>query len=477
MGFSSISFLFIFMPAAVLLYWIINKFFASKASNIALLVFSYVFLAWLNIDAMWLFLLLSLIVYLLGNVVYYQLRQPESRGSLKIWMICIQVCILGYLLVAKYLGFVVSAISELSGGGLSLPKILVPVGVSFFVFGAVSYVVDIYKGFAKPGNIIDALLYFSFFPKVVSGPIVLWRDFESQISSRNTTSSIVSEGVDRIIVGLAKKVIIADSLGAQIAIIDAQAGGSGIDCPTFWLKSVMYFFQIYFDFSGYSDIAIGLSQIFGFNIKENFKFPYLSTSVSEFWRRWHISLGSWFREYLYIPMGGSRTGNVYFNLFVVFVLTGIWHGANFTFWIWGIYNGVFVMLERLVHNRTWYIKTPSLVKWMFTIFVVFWGWVIFSSDSVADFGNVTRSMLRGSDSGAVTFSWHYYLSQKNIILLAVAALGSVIGVFGLSDRILASFSSNVWLVTLRKIALLILLYITVVFAVSSSYSPFLYFQF
>lgn len=316
-------------------------------------------------------------------------------------------------------------------------------------------------------------MFLSLFPKVISGPIVLWRDFQPQLAQRpEPDADDAAEGLRRIIIGYSKKAILADTFGAQIARIDGVLLAGGVDTPTMWLRALLYFFQLYYDFSGYSDIAIGLCRVFGFSIKENFNFPYISTSITEFWRRWHISLGSWFREYVYFPLGGNRRGNVYLNLFVVFLLTGIWHGANWTFLLWGVINGVFVVAERYVRNKKWYQRIPSVVKWAFTMAVVYFVWIMFMASDVSDAFSTYAALFAASP--AVNFTWRYFLTRKLAVLLVIAALGSVVGALPMSEerrkRLLAPAP---W-----KLAVYLVLFaVSVLFVVNSSYSPFLYFQF
>ncbi|MGN0789741.1 MAG: MBOAT family O-acyltransferase, partial [Christensenellales bacterium] len=249
------------------------------------------------------------------------------------------------------------------------PKSFVaPLGISFITFSAISYLADIYKGKAESGNLIDCLLYMTFFPKVVSGPIVLWRDFKEQIRSKDINFNNFVEGLNRLMIGFAKKLILADTFGACIA----SATGA-IDIPTAFGVSILFMLQIYYDFSGYSDIAIGLSKMLGIGVKENFNFPYLSTSISDFWRRWHVSLGTWFREYVYIPLGGNRKGTkrTIINIAIVFLLTGIWHGAGWTYILWGAINGFCNIIEKLIADKKFYVKTPTVIKWVLTMAITF----------------------------------------------------------------------------------------------------------
>lgn len=351
-----------------------------------------------------------------------------------------------------------------------------PIGISFVTFEAISYLVDIYRKDAEPGSLLDVFTFLSFFPKLVSGPIILWKDFSRQLPERTVELAAVTNGIDRIIIGLAKKVIIADYFGERISAINSGIAVSGFDAPTMWLRALLYFFEIYYDFAGYSDIAIGLCQIFGFSVKENFNSPYISASISEFWRRWHISLGSWFREYIYIPLGGNRRGNVYVNLFVVFLLTGIWHGANNTFIIWGIMHGICSVIERMIRNKEWYRKTPAFLKWLVTMVIVFIGWIIFMSSGVKAAMKAIFALAGIGVSSNVNFGWQYFLTRKTMILLIAAAIGSVTGAFRLPETVRRWQGTNTYIIV-KRVLLLALLVIDILFVVNSSYSPFIYFQF
>ncbi len=257
----------------------------------------------------------------------------------------------------------------------SKASVVAPIGISFITFSAISYLADIRRGDADCKSLIDCALYLCFFPKVISGPIVLWKDFSPQCGAKKLTLDKAFEGVERIMTGFAKKLIIADTFGACIA----KTAAAAIDVPTAWGVNLLFMFQLYFDFSGYSDIAVGLGKLLGYEMKENFNFPYLSTSITDFWRRWHISLGTWFKEYIYIPLGGSRKGKArtVINLAAVFLLTGLWHGASWTFVLWGLINGLFRILEKLAENSGLYKAIPSVVKWLVTTVIVYFCWIVF----------------------------------------------------------------------------------------------------
>ncbi len=472
MGFTAQTFLFIFLPLSIVAYLLCTRLHRPLLNNILLALMSLAFYVFCGLHALVVFLGLIVFVYLMGVLIGYA-RQAAGEKASRRWMALGAAALVALLFLCKYLTFLLDTLSALLPLELSFDGLIVPAGLSFIVFESISYLVDISRGLATPGSPLDAFVFLSLFPKVISGPIVLWRDFQPQLAQRpEPDADDVAEGLRRIIIGYSKKAILADTFGAQIARIDGVLLAGGVDTPTMWLRALLYFFQLYYDFSGYSDIAIGLCRVFGFSIKENFNFPYISTSITEFWRRWHISLGSWFREYVYFPLGGNRRGNVYLNLFVVFLLTGIWHGANWTFLLWGVINGVFVVAERYVRNKKWYQRIPSVVKWAFTMAVVYFVWIMFMASDVSDAFSTYAALFAASP--AVNFTWRYFLTRKLAVLLVIAALGSVAGALPMSEE----RRKRLWAPAPWKLAVYLVLFaVSVLFVVNSSYSPFLYFQF
>lgn len=347
-------------------------------------------------------------------------------------------------------------------------------GISFITFSAISYLADICKGKAEPGKLIDCILYLTFFPKVVSGPIVLWRDFQPQIPRRRMTMEGFSEGAQRMMMGFAKKLILADTFGTCVA-----SASAAVDVPTAWGIGLLYMLQIYYDFSGYSDAALGLSRMLGFEFKENFDFPYISTSITEFWRRWHISLGTWFREYIYFPLGGSRAGTArtLVNIGVVFLLTGVWHGAGWTYMLWGILNGLCNIAEKLLKDNRLYQRTPKLLKWAATMTVTYFAWELFRFEDFSAclrwFG-VMFGLVRFE---SIPYGWQYYFDLRMIVLAVVGILGAT--VWGL-PRVQAAykrFTGSRWGYLVHGLVLVVLFGISILFMVNSKYSPFIYFQY
>ena len=369
MVFSSAIFLLAFLP----IVFISNYFIKKEYSNYLLLIASLIFYAWGEP-----YLVLLMIFSILVNWFFGLLIDKTCNTSRKLILaggIIIDLSILGYF---KYAGFFVKIINFAVGSNLfPIPKISLPIGISFFTFQAISYIVDVYRGDTEASNNpVNVALYISFFPQLIAGPIVKYRDINKQIEQRSIRWDEVSDGFKRFIYGLGKKVIISNVLGSLVDTIYANEIGT-ISSVVAWLGAFAYTFQIYYDFSGYSDMAIGLGKMFGFNILENFNYPYLSGSITEFWRRWHISLGSWFREYLYIPLGGNRKGVIrtYLNLVAVFFFTGLWHGADLSFIIWGLYHGFFTILERAGFKKI--LDKSKILSIIATFFVVTIGWVMF----------------------------------------------------------------------------------------------------
>ena len=435
---------------------------------------SLVFYFWANKETVLFFIVIVLYVFAAGQMIDKKHKETENKSKKQILLPII--LLIGVLTFYKYVALIAEWINSLSDKDLIRTKDLIaPIGLSFVIFEAISYLVDIYRGDAEAGSLLDCFTFLSLFPKLVSGPIVFWKDFKPQLSNRRSSGEQIISGIDRIIIGYAKKAILADTLGAQIALINNGIAVGGVDIPTMWLRALLYFFQLYLDFSGYSDIALGLCRIFGFRIKENFNYPYLSESVTEFWRRWHISLGTWFREYVYIPLGGNRKGNVYIHLLAVFLLTGLWHGTGLQFLAWGAAHGVLIVLERMVRNRFWYKKIPSVVKWFFTILFVFFAWILFMSKNLSVAGNTYTAMFVSAAS-SVNFTWRYYLTNRTIVFLTITIICHLFCIGKVKEKA-ESFLASVTGDIIKKVFLLLLFVADVLYIVNSTYSPFLYFQF
>lgn len=478
MGFTEMTFLFVFMPVTIITYLIIDKLFHNNVVNNAVLVFfSFLFYFWSGKETLVVFAATGILVFFAGNAIE-SAKEDSTEKQTRKKCVVISVTLLASLLIFyKYIALISNWIRSIGDiGYIHLGSVIAPIGISFVVFEAISYLIDIYRCDAKAGTLLECFTFLSLFPKLVSGPIVLWKDFQPQLRERKTSGETIAQGIDRIIIGYAKKAIIADTFATQIININGALTVSGVDVQTMWLRAVLYFFQLYFDFAGYSDIAIGLCDIFGFSIKENFHYPYLSQSISEFWRRWHISLGAWFREYIYIPMGGNRKGNVYFHLFIVFLLTGIWHGTGIQFWVWGGIHGILVVLERSLRNKRWYQKIPGFIKWGCTVVCVFFAWIVFMSKDLASAGQSIRAMFIPMTTDPVNFTWQFYLSRRIGLFLIIAILGQMTGVDVINRHIQKLTEKNIGRVV-KRVILLSLFIVDILYIVSSTYRPFIYFQF
>ena len=456
MIFSSAEFLFLFLPCTLLLYYI--PFFRSlRSRNTLLLLVSLFFYAWGEPVYVLLLMLSILVNWLLGGQVGAD--KPHRRAAL-IGAVAFN---LSGLFVFKYLGFVCENLGLL---GLPVPavQLALPIGISFYTFQAMSYVVDVYRGKSPAQrSVLDVGLYVAFFPQLIAGPIVRYETVALEIHNRVSSWADFCDGVPRLIVGLGKKCILANSMAL---VADGAFNTYAPSAPMAWLGALAYALQIYFDFSGYSDMAIGMGRMFGFHFLENFNRPYLAVSITDFWRRWHISLSTWFRDYVYIPLGGNRTGpgRHLFNLFVVWMLTGIWHGANWTFMLWGLGYFLLLMAEKYGHadRRLGVLRRP------YTLLCVLLLWVLFRAENLGHAGRYFAAMFAGDWSGCGDFL--YYFSNMKVYL--GAALLCCLPVDRLWRRL--PEGPRAWLESAGQ-AVLLLLVLT--YVVSSTYNPFIYFNF
>ncbi|MBO4898184.1 MAG: MBOAT family protein [Clostridia bacterium] len=463
MVFSSSVFLFGFLPVALIFYYLVFKN-SRTCQNVFLFIISIFFYAW-GEPVFVLVMLLSILVNWFCALIMAKHGADLKRK--KAWLIVGIVFDILVLFVFKYLNFFAENIGYLFSADLKLRKIALPIGISFFTFQAMSYIIDVYRGkkdFQK--NPLYVGLYIALFPQLIAGPIVRYETVADQIQNREETWELFSNGTERFIVGLGKKAILANSL----AVIADAAFSPNV--PVFsmaWLGALAYTLQIFFDFSAYSDMAIGLGKMFGFKFEENFNRPYLSKSISDFWRRWHISMGTWFRDYVYFPLGGSREGKgrTIFNLFVVWLLTGLWHGANWTFIVWGLFYFVFISIEKLT-------KAESKIKFaplghIYTLFLVIIGWVLFRSDSIKYALSYIKSMFG--------FSGDFGLAKLYIKENAVILASSVIACLPIADFVKRFKKREAFYLTAKFICLLLILVISVSYIVKGTYNPFIYFNF
>lgn len=467
MNFTSVLFMFVFFPAVILGFYLSlifeNKFcFIKKIrlSDFFVILASILFYAWSIFEHVIYFGVYILILYILGLLIR---KCKFKRVFMAFGVIFSLYVIFNY----KYFALL----------GITRDNLIAPIGLSFITFSAISYIVDIYKNKEISLNIIDTYMYFLFFPKVVSGPIIKFKEFSRQIRIRTYSSDKFIEGVNQIIIGLAKKVIIADTFGLTIAHVKNYLY-SGIDIPTAIGIVILYSLQLYYDFSGYSDMAIGLSKLFGFEFEKNFDYPYTSLSITEFWRRWHISLGSWFKEYVYIPLGGNRVGKfrTLINLYVVFILTGIWHGAGLNYIIWGAIHGFFRVLEKVLAGKKIYSNIPKSIKYIITTLIVVLCWQFFMFKDLNEIKYFTNIILGIKKFAKIPFSYYYYFNKRIIFLFVVAVFCATIMRFINFDKHFKNINQNIKLI-IRETLHIGLFFICILFLINSTYSPFIYFQY
>ncbi len=473
MLFSSLTFLFVFLPLLIFVYYI----FPQKYRNYILIFFSLIFYAWGGFSYT-VILITSIIVNFLF-VKYIKKSQNHKKIILKIGLIFNIIIIV----VFKYLDFFIENINEIGILKLinfnEIPKknIILPLGISFFTFQQMSLLWDVYRDKkTEKSNLLDISLYISLFPQLIAGPIVRYNDIINQIKNRIETLELFRSGVQKFIIGLFKKIIFANTFGSVAdAIMDSQI--ENISTPVAWLGIISYSFQIYFDFSGYSDMAIGLGRMFGFRILENFNFPYISKSITEFWRRWHISLSSWFRDYVYIPLGGNRNGiyRTYFNLFAVFLLTGFWHGATWSFIFWGLFHGIFITTEKIGLNKI-LNKVPKIFSWIYTMLVVIIGWVMFRIEILQNAFDYIKKMFGfGISTNDNFFS---YINKELIIIMILATISSTTFFEKINLKLIKNSlaNTNIYKIIINFIFIFMFLY-SIIYINSGSYNPFIYFRF
>ncbi|WP_066890518.1 MBOAT family O-acyltransferase [Clostridium nigeriense] len=477
MVFSSSIFIFIFLPLVIFLYYLCDK----KVRNYILLLASLVFYACGGISYLKILLVSILINYIFGVLIdSLDIKENSSNNKRKFNKLkktCLAIGVflnLGLLFYYKYYDFFLENLNMVLGSNIQFKNIVLPIGISFFTFQGMSYIIDIYRKDAKVNrNLFSVALYISLFPQLVAGPIVKYKSVDKEIRKREESVGEFSYGISRFVIGLAKKVIIADVLGGVADEVFILVNTSGIDIITAWLGAICYSLQIYFDFSGYSDMAIGIGHFFGFKFIENFNYPYISKSITEFWRRWHISLSTWFKEYLYIPLGGNRTGNVYFNLFIVFLVTGLWHGASWNFVIWGLWHGLFIIMERFARDKEWYKNIPSGIKAFSTLFIVLIGWVLFKADNLSTAMKYLSTMFGLISFNNITFEVSYFIQVKTMFLIVVGIIFST----PILKIVVSKYKEKRYFETVKNILIILLFIIALIFMINSTYSPFIYFQF
>ncbi len=463
MVFSSLLFLFYFLPIVLIIYFLAPK----KHRNLVLFISSLFFYAW-GEPIYVLTMLGSIAVNFMFGLKLDKAESPEKKKKLLTWDIVFNLAILVFF---KYTNFFIDTINIVLPCDIPLLNVTLPIGISFYTFQTMSYVIDVYRGKVNSQkNFINFGTYVALFPQLIAGPIVRYRTIDEQLSNRRETIEGFSAGIMRFSVGLAKKVLLADTIGMLWNTIHATEI-SDLSCLSAWLGIVAFAFQIYFDFSGYSDMAIGLGKMFGFTFEENFKYPYISKSVTEFWRRWHISLGTWFKEYVYIPLGGNRVSKsrMRLNLLIVWGLTGFWHGASFNFIAWGLYYGILLMIEKefLLKGLS---KLPAWIQTAYTFILVLFGWVLFSADNLWEAVRYLGAMFCIGGGGFASANFIYDFSS-NLILLAIGTFACLPYTAALGRKYLAKSPSY------AMIPAAVGMLLCIIYMVGSSYSPFLYFRF
>ncbi len=475
MVFSSIVFLCIFLPAVILLYYLCPK----PLRNFFLLLSSLLFYAWGEPKYVVIMLFSTVFDYCNGRILEW-LDTKGNRQVLKKIVLAVSAAgNLGILCFFKYTDFVIDTVNSLTGSSFPLRDIALPIGISFYTFQTMSYTIDVYRGRVKAQhNVISFGMYVCMFPQLIAGPIVRYSDIQQEMDTRCTSSILCACGMQRFLLGLGKKVLLANQIGALWDEISGL-GASDMSAALAWLGAIAYTFQIYFDFSGYSDMAIGLGEMFGFHFPENFHYPYASKSITEFWQRWHMTLSSWFREYLYIPLGGNRRGTArqILNLFIVWFLTGLWHGAGWNFILWGLYFFVLLMQEKLFLLK-FLERLPAFFQHMYALLGIVIGWVIFACDDFSRLKIYLR-MLAGIGVPIVNRLALYEWTTHTVFLLILAAASVELykkPVLYMRRKLQACSGEAVlfWIKSGWCTALLIL---SIAMLVSGSYNPFLYFRF
>ncbi len=463
MLFTSISFLYYFLPIVIILYFIVPK----KFKNFILFVSSIFF--YFCGEPIYTFLMIGEIF-----IAYVGARYLEKhrKKSILVSLLAIHIGALGLF---KYSDFTINNINQIFGSKIPLLKLALPIGISFYTFQIISYVVDVYRGKVKAQkSFLKLATYVSLFPQLIAGPIVRYETIEKELDNRTSNFENFAYGVRRFVIGLGKKVLIANMLGELCDVFSTTNEKSVL---FYWIFAISYSLQIYFDFSAYSDMAIGLGRMFGFHFLENFNYPYISKSITEFWRRWHMSLSSWFRDYVYIPLGGNRKETIILvrNIFIVWALTGIWHGANWTFVIWGLMYGIMLIIEKLLLTKH-LEKMPSILQRIYVLFTVMISFIIFNANSIGEAWNNIIGLFGANGESLINASTVYYL-KSYLVVLVIAIIGSTPLLKNIIEKLKTKTNANKIINLLEPIAMTSILIIVTAYLVDNSYNPFLYFRF
>lgn len=468
MVFSSLLFIFVFLPITLLSYYLVPK----SLKNLVILISSLIFYAWGEPIYIFLMMFSTIFNYIIGLIINKYKTCKRISLAVFILSVVVNLSILGFF---KYYGFFIDNLNALLGLSIEAKKLSLPLGISFYTFQTMSYVIDVYWGKTPvQKNIITFGTYITMFPQLVAGPIVKYDDVEEQLKNRRVTLAKFGSGAEMFIIGLSKKVLLANNIGILWRAIKATPAGE-LPILSAWLGIIGFTFQIYYDFSGYSDMAIGLGRMFGFELMKNFDYPYISKSITEFWRRWHISLGSWFREYVYIPLGGNRVSPIkrYRNLFVVWFLTGFWHGANWNFIFWGLYFGVILALEKAFILK-WLENKPKIIAHTYAFLLIVFGWILFEFENMSLGLEFIKTLFGFTSRTFMDTTTLYYISNNSILFVLLILCATP-----LPWKLMQKLKGKVKFIGAIIIPLiyLLLIFICTSYLVNESYNPFLYFKF
>ncbi len=470
MLFSSITFLFIFLPLTLLLYYLVPF----RMKNYVMLAASLIFYAWGEPVYIILMILSIILNYFCGQDIYEKRDNARAMKMSLMFGVVMNLLILGFF---KYYGLLMDTINAILPIDIPYRVLALPIGISFYTFQAMSYLIDVYRKEVKPQeNILYFALYISMFPQLIAGPIVRYIDIEEQLKERSINSTKFGEGAMYFIRGLAKKVVLANTFGSVYEQVAAMQMGS-FSTLTAWVGAIAYAFQIYFDFGGYSDMAIGLGKMFGFEFLPNFNYPYIAKSITDFWRRWHISLSTWFREYVYIPLGGNRCtpSRHILNLLIVWMLTGLWHGAQWNFMFWGLYYGVILILEKYLWGSK-IEKLPAAVQHIYAFVLVLFGWVFFFSPTLGYAGQYLKVMF-GIGAKGIFDKQGFFMIFTNWLLIVIAILASAPRGYKLLKKITGCWQSEEVRAIVTCAVYIAMFLLCIAFLVTETYNPFLYFRF
>ena len=467
MLFSSVSFLYYFLPITLILYFVSKD----KYKNIILLLASLFFYFYGEPKYTVLMLISAFSAYIHGILI----EKFREKGYSKLFLVSGLVVSLGILIVFKYMDFIIKNINYISNSNIKLLRLVLPIGISFYTFQGLSYIVDVYKKDAKVcRSFVDFATYVCLFPQLIAGPIVRYTTIEDELKNRTHSFDKFAYGVNRFVVGLAKKIILANNLGM---LVDIMTKSNEKSVLSYWMVAIFFSLQIYYDFSGYSDMAIGLGRMFGFDFLENFNYPFISKSIKEFWRRWHISLSSFFRDYVYIPLGGNRVsrGRWIFNLLIVWSLTGLWHGDSWNFILWGLYFALLLIIENLFLQNI-LSKLPALIQHIYAKFFIIISFVIFNNENIKDLWSSLYNMFNFRGLDLYNDFSTYYLKSYTVLLIV-----SVIGATPILKNIIQKINKNVTgqkvISTINPILNIVLLVVVTAYLIDGSFNPFLYFRF